>query len=269
MVVFPLAKYRKSNIYTAVISSLGPVMNKLRAVVAFFLIFSAGSLQASTVSVVAFGDSLVDGGNLDLALKSQGGTGLPAIYPDGQFTNGDTWATQLGLAPSLTGGTNFAYGGARAISNKDGIPDLKDQIKAFRKSGFVADAFTTGVIWIGGNDFLALGPDASEKSFLRTARKVTRQISRAALQLNQSGISDVVVLGLPEFGSLPGAIDVYNQRLGQKISFLDRVLPNSDFSFFDVNGLYQAVATQVPPSLIDTPCLLDPAGCAATVSSGL
>ena len=92
---------------------------------------------------------------------------------------------------------------------------------------------------------------------------MTRQISRAALQLNRSGINDVVVLGLPEFGSLPGAIDVYNQRLGQKISFLDRVLPNSDFSFFDVNGLYQAVATQVPTSLIDTPCLLDPAGCAA------
>ena len=75
-----------------------------------------------------FGDSLSDSGNL--AAVAPEFVPFPP-YPDGQFTNGDTWATQLGLAPSVLGGTNFAFGGARAVENGDSIPDLNTQLGMF------------------------------------------------------------------------------------------------------------------------------------------
>ena len=48
-----------------------------------------------------------------------------AFYPDGQFTDGDTWATQLGVA--LAFGTTFASGDATAVENGDRVPDFDVQ----------------------------------------------------------------------------------------------------------------------------------------------
>jgi hypothetical protein len=83
------------------------------AVLAASLALASGPALAYT-TLFAFGDSLSDAGNL-FAL-----TGIPsAPYFDGHFSNGTTWVEDLSkdlglgtLKPSVSGGTDFAFGGA-------------------------------------------------------------------------------------------------------------------------------------------------------------
>lgn len=249
-------------------------MRKLLAAVSVVLAVSTTGLQASTANLLAFGDSLVDGGNLDLALRAGGGSGIndlpappgapPRSYPAGQFTNGNTWATQLGLTPSLAGGGNFAYGGSTAVRNGDFIPDLKDQVNAFRNSGLAVDSHTTAVIWSGGNDFRAFDPNWSEKQINRTVRRITRNIAQSVRRLYRGGVSNIIVLGLPEIDVLPASVSRYNSRLARIMDRLDNRLANSDIRFFDTNSLFQEIlftASQTR-TLSPLPCVYDPVGCA-------
>ena len=68
-------------------------------------------------TVFAFGDSLSDAGN-DYYID--GGTAPVSPYYQGHFSNGLTWVEDLSkklglgtLTPSLRGGHDFAFGGAR------------------------------------------------------------------------------------------------------------------------------------------------------------
>lgn len=232
---------------------------------------SASSLHASTANLITFGDSLVDGGNLNLAIQSTGGTGIndlnagvepPRSYPDGQFTNGDTWATQLGLIPSLLGGTNFAYGGARAVTNADFIPDLAAQISSFLHSGLSVNDDTTAAIWVGGNDFRDFDPSWTEAEAIQAVGGILGAITDGVKTLFRSGVSSIVVLGLPEFGVLPDVVSVYNSELNSILAGLDDHWPDSNVRYFDINSLYLEVLALVPPELVTVPCIYDPVGCA-------
>src|SRR5690349_25159216 len=71
--------------------------------------------------MVVFGDSLSDTGNVHAASTAQGLIpDPPPPYFNGRLSNGPIWvdrlAERLGIAspsPSLTGGTNYAYAGAK------------------------------------------------------------------------------------------------------------------------------------------------------------
>lgn len=248
-------------------------MKSVLTAAAVAMTLSTVQLHASTASILAFGDSLLDSGNLDLALRADGGiNGLPApdgapprSYPEGQFTNGDTWATQLGLAPSLLGGTNFGYGGAKAVRDNDGIPDLQAQIKAFRQSGIGVDDTTTATIWVGGNDFRSFDPQWSANEINQAVRRIVRNIAKGVKRLHRSGVSNIIVLGLPEIDVLPDSITQYNQRLSNVLSRLDGRLGNSDIRYFDTNSLFQQILFQAAQTreLSPVPCVYDPVGCAA------
>src|SRR5215831_17687654 len=82
--------------------------------------------------LVVLGDSLSDQGNLFAATSQLLPFGLPdaAHYFEGRFSNGWNYADALAdmlhvdLAPSLLGGTNFAFGGARTDYNVVELPPL-------------------------------------------------------------------------------------------------------------------------------------------------
>ncbi|MFN7177524.1 MAG: hypothetical protein ACK4MX_11630, partial [Thermaurantiacus sp.] len=90
-----------------------------RAVIAATLLTSAATAQALPSTLYVFGDSLVDAGNV--FITTGGVTPNPAQgYFEGRFTNGLDFTdilqqalTGAPTAPSLAGGTNFAFGGAR------------------------------------------------------------------------------------------------------------------------------------------------------------
>ncbi len=236
---------------------------------------SVANVQASTAKLLTFGDSLVDSGNLDLAIKAQGGTGIndttvgfepPRSYPNGQFTNGDTWATKIGLTPSLnpfSPGTNFAFGGAKAVRDNDGVPDLRDQVKMFLQSGLSVDSNTVASILVGGNDFRAFDEGTRVN---RQIRKMVRNIKKGVKKLYRAGVSNILVLGLPEVAALGDNVSKFNEKLAKAMAKLDRRLPDSDIRYFDTNGLFNQILSEAIANgqqLQPIPCIYNPTDCAA------
>ena len=125
----------------------------------------AGSFSA----VVFFGDSVSDSGNVALAIGRP--SGVPQIvsgnsyipdypyYPSGRFSNGPVWAekyaAKLGVSavPSLLGGTDFAWAGARTGGADVPVPTLTTQANQFlAAAGGVAPATALYVVAEVGND---------------------------------------------------------------------------------------------------------------------
>lgn len=256
-------------------------MNRMLIATAIIFALCSTNAQASTAKLIAFGDSLPDSGNAAIATAAAGGA-FPSIYPAGQFTNGNAFTTQLGLTPSLLGGTNFAFGSAQARTNDDGVPDLKAQVKSFRQSGIAVDKHTTAIVWAGGNDlrnFLLSDEQSDLRKGLRIANKAVRAIGRSVKKIYKSGVSNVVVLGLPDFGFLPeflassdaaSALTTrFNTRLERTMDRLDHRLSSSNIRYFDTAGLFDEVATTLAPQLLSVPCLAQAAKCAANPESYL
>ena len=148
-----------------------------------------------------FGDSLSDPGNV-FALS--GGTNpSPDFYPDGQFTNGDTWAVQLGSGL----GDNFAFGSARAVDNGDGIPDLFAQIDIFESLTPTVEGNPLTAIWIGGNDLrdIAFGGLSAEETGLRVGELATT-IASGIGKLAQTGLDDFLVFLVPDISKIPAVV---------------------------------------------------------------
>jgi outer membrane lipase/esterase len=106
-------------------------------------------------SVVVFGDSLSDNGNLSIA------TGSAQIMRfttnPGHVALEDVTAHYgLTLAPSLAGGTNFAYGGAGVLQNSpDALPQtvtISDQANAYLGAHTALDPRSLYTVFGGNND---------------------------------------------------------------------------------------------------------------------
>ena len=66
-------------------------------------------------------------------------------------------------------------------------------------------------------------------------------IARGVKRLYRSGVSNIIVLGLPEIDVLPDSVVQYNQRLSHVLAKLDERLKYSDIRYFDTNSLFQQI----------------------------
>ena len=120
-------------------------------------------------ALFVFGDSVSDSGNVALAVGAPGGvpqtvtgnTYIPDLpyAPSGTYSNGPVWAQQfasmLGVsaAPSLAGGTDFAWAGARTGGADIPVPTLTTQAGQFlTATGGVAPSSALYVVAEVGND---------------------------------------------------------------------------------------------------------------------
>jgi phospholipase/lecithinase/hemolysin len=159
----------------------------------------AGTSQAGFSSVVAFGDSLSDTGNVFAV------TGQPAApYSQGRFSNGPVWvedlATKLGdapPAPSAKGGTDFAWGGAESGNgfSPQNTPNLLSQVGSFLALGKPLGPNDLVTVWAGGNDFI----DGQTNP-----QVPVDNITTAITQLAGAGGKTFLVPGLPLLGEIPG-----------------------------------------------------------------
>ncbi len=183
-------------------------------------------------SLVVFGDSLSDSGNNAIVLGANGSqviTGNTYIptqpYGSGTYSNGPTWVTPfaagIGLpaaaAPSIPGGSNFAYGGARTTA--DGPPVLfgfpfsaTTQVAGFL-SGAPATLAGSGlyVIAIGGNDVrdtgdaVAANPANAAAIIGGAAAAYATGVGNMVDALQARGAINIVVWGVPDVGRSPAA----------------------------------------------------------------
>jgi len=183
-----------------------------------------GSALPTYSALYAFGDSLSDAGDLSI-LTATTRPVSPPYYSQkygpvsgSVFSNGPTWvqdvSTALGLgtlAPSLAGGTDYAYGGAvtgAAPQNTDPAIlafSLQAQLVQFKAQASSPSANALYTVSIGGNDLLNILANTGLTAAQQTAdvnAAVANEISFVQ-QLVSGGAKTLLVLNVPDLGKIP------------------------------------------------------------------
>ncbi len=277
-------------------------LRRLRCAAVTLCLATAATLAqaAPFSSLYVFGDSLSDSGNNAIVLSAAGipPTALPiagdafvpgAPYASGRYTDGAVWAEmlagRLGLsaAPSLAGGTNFAFGGA-TTGPAGGAPfpaSLLDQVSAFLAgAGGAAPSDALYVIAGGGNNAraaltaIASGADAAATIAAAATGFVTDTVAMVA-QLLAAGAGDIVVWTAPDVGVTP-AVQAMGPAAAAVASMLANAMngalaaaldPIDEVRIFDVAGLLQQVVAapadfgfdNISGACAATPVACDPA----------
>ena len=171
-----------------------------------FLVASALLLAARPAAaydaLYVFGDSLSDVGNLGLAT---GGAIPGPSYFNGRFSNGPNYVDDLSAAlglgpasPSLAGGNDYAYGGAR-LTGLPVPPTVPAQVTTYLAANPVAGENGLYVLFGGANDLIArLGGDATVS--------VPAAVDALAAQvggLYDAGGREFLTPNLPSLGLIP------------------------------------------------------------------
>lgn len=264
----------------------------------------SGAQAAAYSSLVVFGDSLSDSGNNARLAADAGATaignsqvitgntyipGLP--YASGVYSNGPVWTSQFAAAaglsatPSLLGGTNYAYGGARVNTDKviSGItiPGLTSQFDSFlgNLTGPSVDANSLFVLAGGGNTArdiaeAALGGTDPTQAIQAYALSMATMVG----QLQALGAQHIVVWNVPNIGDTPAAIasgasagasflaGAMNNALDQALS----MLPSQDgVQVFDIYGLTARAQASGNFTDVTNACGNPLAACNADLASAL
>lgn len=179
----------------------------------------AAALLASAIAVPAaawtpsaiyvFGDSFTDAGNIAIAT----GNTIPDPslgYFMGRFSDGPNWADYLSLgaygtlaAPSLGGGNNFSFGGARAaqddqISPGLAIPGLITQTGFYGAQVGLVDPAALYVINFGNNDVNAIQNGDTEGLTVPQYRAAyVQNMVGTVVTLNNLGAKNILLAGVP------------------------------------------------------------------------
>ena len=202
------------------------------ALLAAGLGFAAMAQALPFTNLFVFGDSLSDVGN-DLVVTG----GLlpdPQYYTNGtatgRFVNGLSYADYLAaglglsLTPSVLGGNNYAFGGARTNSVTAGLPStalsFNQQISSFTASHTQADAGALYVLWIGANDMsdaITTAAITGNPGVIGAAVGSSVQSISAAIQtLAGLGATHFLIPNLPDLALVPAI----NSRGSPGLSFL-------------------------------------------------
>jgi phospholipase/lecithinase/hemolysin len=202
-----------------------------------------GVVRPGIRELLVFGDSLSDGGNAR-AVLGDGAFPCPPHW-NNRRCDGPLWVDHLAAAlglppllPSLAGGSNHAFGGARSGTGttRKGLPNLLMQV-----AGFVGEAETNGrdpeppgpgplaVVRAGANDYLDAPPSPT------TADAVNRHLLVAVNTLADRGLRQFLVpselpwgycpiqlpgVGEPERRALNGLIARQNSTLRDALAEL-------------------------------------------------
>ena len=197
------------------------------------LVFSFTAVLAHAqayTSIVVFGDSLSDTGNVAHLTQAKYGARIPgpiADYTDGRFTDGtDTvpaahnyygvWIEQLAamlpakpiIKDSLDGGTNYAYGFATTGSGTAAftfgpsnslsvqVNNIGQQITDYLATKPKIDNKTLFIVWGGAIDVLYA---TSADDVIKAALDQTANVER----LVEAGATQFIVPNLPPLGAVP------------------------------------------------------------------
>ncbi len=232
----------------------------------------AAALAASAgpySSLVVFGDSLSDSGNNALLLAPAFGGSLPPVVvandgtysqipsAAGTYSNGMVWTQYLAqsmgvaLAPSLAGGTNFAFGGAQTGVDGSDIPaipgfpfSMRTQLNGYLgATGNLADPNALYVVAGGGNNIraaleaISAGADANATAAATVTGYATDMAGLVA-SLKTAGAQHVLVLNTPNFGLTPLANAMGVSGLATGLSFaMDSALAGALAAFPSGSGV--------------------------------
>lgn len=212
----------------------------LPAILAFLLYLPTAAWASNFDTLVVFGDSLSDNGNLFASDPSQ----VPSdYYYEGRFSNGPVWAEYLADEDFLDCNlVDNAYGGA--MTDGTSPPGLIAQVSAYTSSATIEDN-TLFAIWIGANDFLNGSEDYQTSA---------DNIGTALDALATFGAEDILILNLPDLGSTPRYLGTpdeadtrtlsqrFNAALAAVIDAFQAAHPEVIVYEFDIYAFLQAIA---------------------------
>jgi phospholipase/lecithinase/hemolysin len=194
----------------------------------------SGTTSTSPFSTIyAFGDSLSDAGNVSILTALTGEEPVsPPYYHTNYgveqgtvFSNGPVWVQDLSedlglgqLAPSLAGGTDFAYGGAETGStpqnsgnSETALLSLPNQLSQFKTEVGRASSSALFTLSIGGNDIidiLAGAGNTAQQQSIDVTDSVNNEIS-AINQMASDGMKNLLVMDVPNMGLVPDVTTGY------------------------------------------------------------
>jgi outer membrane lipase/esterase len=223
-----------------------PRIRLIAGAIATALLFSPLAFAANSNfdKVVVFGDSLSDAGNISLEL-------VPSFQPPQRFTTnpGSTAAENVAkalgfpIAPSLAGGTDYAFGGAGVINNEMAgpIPTLPQQLQTYlTATGGKADPRALYQVWGGANDIFYLTATQTDPNVIAAGAAAAAQAEVKLIgNLQAAGAKYVLVYNLPDIGKTPDSIEAgaAAQAGATQISLVYNGVLNSGISQLRNNGL--------------------------------
>ncbi len=231
---------------------------KFFAVVVMFFFLVIPAHAGNFKNVVVFGDSLSDSGNVFIVLH---GTYPPPPY-QGRFSDGPVWVEYLVKTLGISGDfCNYAFAGANTgVSNpvEGNAPGLLTQVSAYTTLLTVSAAFPTAfpqpekslfIIWIGGNDFLALTDPAAAPTAVSDA---VVHIRTGMEKLADVGAVTFMVVNLPDLGITPrmnqdatlsangtALANFFNSFLEEMLLVFESAHPMVEVVWFDTFSLLQ------------------------------
>jgi outer membrane lipase/esterase len=217
-----------------------------------------------------FGDSLSDTGNNLTAFGGVTGpnpsspTFVPTLpYSSGVYSNGPVWvnsfAAGLGLpgaaTPSLLGGSNYAYGGAKMATVSGFPPSLQTQLNTFL-GGHTVSPDALYVVAGGGNDVrqaasdVKANPSNAKQIVANASAAFATSVSQMVGALNAAGAQHIVVWNVPDLGRTPSALDgsaaaPFVQSFISKAfntALTGAIAGQTDVTLFDTFGLITSIA---------------------------
>ncbi len=176
----------------------------LSAILALFLYLPTVTVASDFDTLVVFGDSLSDNGNLYALNPSQ----VPSeYYYDGRFSNGPVWVEYLSGEDLLDCNlVDNAYAGATT----DGVspPGVISQVNTYTGAATIEDN-TLFAIWIGANDFLDGSVDYQTSA---------NNIGVALDALAAFGAENILIINLPDLGSTPRFLGTSDEAAARALS---------------------------------------------------
>jgi outer membrane lipase/esterase len=174
------------------------------------MVLGTGALAASPYDAIyAFSDSWSAAGN----------SGPAPPYYLGQWSNGNIWlqtvASDFGLSPltsSLSGGTDYGYGGASSgptLFNPGSSTDVSGpggQIAQFQAAHPTADPNALYTIEVGGADVLSIPSGATTAQGNQLLQQTVGNIDGAIAALAAEGAKNFLVMTVFDIGKVPAGI---------------------------------------------------------------
>lgn len=233
--------------------------------------FAANASGPVFTAIYVFGDSYCDTGNVFLATR---GTQPAPPYFNGRFSDGPLWidhiasARNLPIAPSLAGGTDFAFAGAHVTGPVPtpfgNLPSVPQQVLLYlSQHGGKADPNALYVIEGGGNDIVDAAGGGSPQQL---GFQIALGISTSELLLRRAGAKNFLISNLFDISILPVAKPnaafarqatlAANKSLDDLL-FIEQLVQGIRIRRIDVYSVFQSVvadATHFGFTNITTPC---------------
>jgi len=218
--------------------------NIILLLILIFFIYQTQSENIPYDTIVCFGDSMSDTGNVYNLTDFR--WPLPSYY-EGRFSNGPVWIEKLSTAKLV----NYAYGSATSDNNlvvgitefNTVVPGVRQQISMYENATNLTKINfdrTIYVIWAGANDYFfnpSLNPSTVVNSLMNGINDIIRIGGTHFLIVNQPPSVYPALIAANASDYYAGLTLQHNSNLSNSIQILQSNSSNLSIIFFDIYSL--------------------------------